>query len=103
MCDHNHEQTFFEELSTFGSHLKFENVFQRTKLAPKSFYDSKSRDRDFYSIWDNRRQDGRTPGAFIRLAKKTWYDMPQVLVQNGIEKQRELFRNAYSSKRQPPF
>lgn len=50
----------------------------------------------FYYQWNKQRKSRRTPGAFIRLAKKSWYDMKQQHIQHAMDKQREFLRDAYS-------
>merc|ERR1719473_886070 len=61
----------------------------------------KTRKGGFYSKWNERPPSRQTPGGFVKLAKKSFFDMPKKMIQNAIDTQREVHKECYKLRGGP--
>ena len=49
----------------------------------------------FYDRWNSQRKDRKTPEAFMRIAKESFFEMPQSKIQNAFDAQRDIILEDY--------
>ena len=58
----------------------------------------KTRRGGLYDRWRSRKESRRTPGGFYNEVTNSWSDMPQHLIHNAIDAQRDIIREAHQIK-----
>ena len=58
----------------------------------------KTRCGGIYDRWRSRKESRRTSGGFYNEVTNSWSDMPQHLIHNAIDAQRDIIREAHQIK-----
>ena len=58
----------------------------------------KTRREGLYDRWRSRKESRRTSGGFYNEVTNSWSDMPQHLIHNAIDAQRDIIREAHQIK-----